>query len=97
MESIMYSTTCAQPSYPAKDISVYFLWSSQILFFLSFHWLLSYSIWTDGWTDSHHEPDTRFSGVFEVPNRVHFVSHVKYLHGTDLLSSDQKQQCLRIA
>ena len=40
-------------------------------------------MWTDGWTDSHNEPDTRFSGNFEVANRVHFFLHVNYFsnHG----------------
>jgi hypothetical protein len=41
-------------------------------------------MWTDGWTDSHHEPTTCFSDMCEVPDRFHFVLYVIYLQGTDL-------------
>jgi len=77
-----------------------FLMFSNINFlnpFKSFQWQPSYSMWTDGWTDSYHEPDILFSGFFEVPNVVQFVLHVKRLQATDLLSLDSKQQFLRMA
>jgi hypothetical protein len=74
-----------------------FLKSSNINFFETFQWQPSYSIWTDGWTDSLQQTVTLFSGIIEVPNIVHFVLHVKYLQATDLLVSEPKQQCLRMA
>ena len=30
-------------------------------------------MWTDGWTDSHQEPNTRSSEMFEVPDIIHFL------------------------
>jgi len=79
------------------DVSLYYLKSSNINFFETFQWQPFYSIRTDGWTDSLQETVTLFSGIFEVPNIVHFVLNVKYLQATDLLSAESKQQCLRMA
>jgi len=53
---------------------------------------------TVGWTDSHHETNTRFSEMCVVPDTVHFVIYVKHSQGTDLLVRwlESKGQCLRM-
>jgi len=30
-------------------------------------------MWTEGWTDNHHEPNARFSEICEVPDIIHFL------------------------
>jgi len=40
-------------------------------------------MWMDRWTDSPHEPTTRSSKMYEVPDIGHFVIYVKYLYDTD--------------
>jgi len=49
---------------------------------------------TDVWTDSHHESNTRFSEMCEVPEIVHFVINLNNLKGTDLRSLDPGGQSL---
>jgi len=68
-----------------------------MLIFKSFQWQPSYSMWTDGWTDNHHKPNIRFSEMCKMTNRVPFVLHVKYLQGTNLLSSESELQRLIMA
>jgi hypothetical protein len=43
------------------------------LLWKSVQWEPSYSMCTDGWTDSYNEPNTRSSEMCEVPDLVHFV------------------------
>jgi len=33
----------------------------------------SYLIWTDGWTESHHERNNHFSELYEAPNRFSLI------------------------
>ena len=53
-------------------------------------------MWTDGWTDSHHEPNTRSSEMCEVPDIVHFFIHIKHLQYADLRLLGSEEQCLKI-
>jgi len=53
-------------------------------FFKSVKWEPNYSMCTVGWTDSHHETNTRFSEMCVVPDIVHFFIYVKHSQGTDL-------------
>jgi len=46
-------------------------------FLKSVHWEPSYSVWTDGWTDSRQVTHTRFSKMCETPDIVHFVIYKK--------------------
>jgi len=36
------------------------------------------------WTVSHHESDTRYLEVYDVPDIVNFLMNLKYLQDTDL-------------
>ena len=54
----------------------------------------SYSMWIAEWTDSHHETNTRFSEMCEVPDIVHVVIYIKYSQGTDLRCVELTWQCL---
>jgi hypothetical protein len=51
----------------------------------------------DVWTDSHHESNTRFPEMCEVPEIVHFVINLNDLKGTDLRSLDPGGQSLSMA
>ena len=53
-------------------------------------------MWPAGWTDSHHEPNTRFSEMCDVPDIVHFVIYVKHSQGTNLRCVELKGQCLEM-
>jgi len=47
--------------------------TSIISFFLIYPVKTSYSMWTDRWMNSHHEPDNRFLEMWVVSDRVHSV------------------------
>ena len=51
--------------------------SSQIIFFNSVVWEPNYSIWTDGWSDSHFKIKNHFSEMCESPNRILFALYCK--------------------
>jgi hypothetical protein len=53
-------------------------------------------MWTNGWTDSHYEPNTRSSEMCEVPDIVHFQINLKYLQDTDLRLLGSEERCLKI-
>jgi hypothetical protein len=36
-------------------------------------------MWAEGWTDSHHVPNTGFSDMCDVPDTVNFVFNLKCL------------------
>ena len=65
-------------------------------YFKSVQWKPSCSMWPAGWTDSHHEPNTRFSEMCDVPDIVHFVIYVKHSQGTNLRCVELKGQCLEM-
>jgi hypothetical protein len=46
--------------------------------------------------DSHGDPSTRLSEIFEVSIIVHCAIHIKYLQRTDLRVLDPGGQCLRM-
>ena len=51
---------------------------------------------TDGRTDSHHKPNTRSSEMYEMPDIVHFLLHLKFSQDTDLRLLGSEEQCLKI-
>ena len=53
-------------------------------------------MWSAEWTDSHHESNTRFSEIWEMPDIVHFVIYIKHSQGTDLLYVELKEQSLTV-
>jgi len=54
-------------------------------------------MWTVGWTDSYHEPNTRFSEMFEVPDIVQFVIYINLSQGKDLRFVELTGQSLAMA
>jgi len=78
------------------EVSLHFSKVLKYHFLKSVQWKPSCSMWTVGRTDSHHEPNTRFSEMCEVLDIIHFVIYVKRSQGTDLRSLESKGQCLRM-
>jgi hypothetical protein len=52
---------------------------------------------TDGWTDSHDQPNSLFAGICETPNTFHFVTRLKRSQVTCLRLLRLKVQTLIIA
>ena len=46
------------------------------------------------WTDSHHETNTRFSEMYEMPDVVDFLIYINHSQDTDLRIAELKGQTL---
>jgi len=80
----IYIYICLHVMYPLNLPEFSKTWSFSTYFvkfssnFLSVKWKPSCSKLKAGWTDSHHETNTGFSEMCEMPDVVEFLIYIKY-------------------
>lgn len=89
----MYNTRYSGQSLASMNFLHSFWKSSEISNVLKFYqWEPSCSMQTD----SHDEPNSRFSELCKAPDIVQFVTRLKHSQGTNLPFSESKGQTLRM-